>query len=198
MSSRIRFVSARNVFEAFPELGRVLTPPADDSTPRVYAQDALSGPRPTDAIIFLAHLLPRREAVWWAVQCVRAMLGSSADDAALRAADAWVRAPEDDNRRAALAAFDARNQRTATTWLAFAAGWSGGSVTPADKDPMPAPPAACAQGVHTAVILAACAGDPLGVLDRLKACAEAGIRFADGDDVEVRTSAPAAPKLSAP
>ncbi len=62
---------------------------------------------------------------------------------------------------------------------------------------MPAPPGACAQGVHTAVILAACAGDPLGVIDRLKACAEAGIRFADGDDDELRTSAPAAPKSGA-
>ena len=124
MSSRIRFVSARNVFEAFPELRRVLAPPADDPNPLDYTQAALSGPRPTDAIIFLAHLLPRREAVWWAIQCVRAMLGSSADDAALRAADAWVRAPEDDNRRAALAAFNACNQRAPTTWLAFAAGWS--------------------------------------------------------------------------
>jgi hypothetical protein len=198
MSSRIRFVAARNVFEMFPELGRVLAPPAGDPAPIDYARAALSGPRPTDAIIFLAHLLPRREAVWWAIQCVRAMLGSNADDGAFRAADAWVRAPEDDNRRAALAAFNACNQRAATTWLAFAAGWSGGSVTPPDKDPMPAPPAACAQGVHTAVILAACAGDPLGVVDRLKVCAEAGIRFADGDDVEVRTSAPAAPKFGAP
>jgi uncharacterized protein DUF6931 len=198
MSSRIRFVAARNVFEAFPELGRVLAPPAGDPEPLDYTRAALSGPRPTDAIIFLAHLLPRREAVWWAIQCVRAMLGSDADDGAFSAADAWVRAPEDDHRRAALAVFNAGNQRAAMTWLAFAAGWSGGSVTAPDKDPMPAPPAACAQGVHTAVILAACAGNPLGVVDRLKLCAEAGIRFADGEDVEVRTSAPAALKFGAP
>jgi hypothetical protein len=186
MSSRIRFATARNVFEAFPELGRVLAPPADDPAPLDYTRAALSSPRPTDAIIFLAYLLPRREAVWWAIQCVRAMLGSSADDEALRAADAWVHSPEDDNRRAALAACNARDQRAATTWLAFAAGWSGGSVTPSDNDPMPAPPAACAQGVHTAVILAACAGDPLGVVDRLRTCAEAGIRFADGGDAKVQ------------
>jgi hypothetical protein len=198
MSSRIRFVAARNVFEAFPELGRVLVPPTGDPEPLDYTRATLSGPRPIDAIIFLAHLLPRREAVWWAIQCVRAMLGSDADDGAFSAADAWVRAPEDDHRRAALAAFNAGNQRAATNWLAFAAGWSGGSVTAPDKDPMPAPPAACAQGVHTAVILAACAGEPLGLVDRLKLCAEAGIRFADGEDVEVRTSAAAALKFGAP
>ena len=54
---------------------------------------------------------------------------------------------------------------------------------------MPAPPSACAQGAQTAVILAACAGDPLGVIDRLKACAEAGIRFAEGGDAKVRAPA---------
>jgi hypothetical protein len=196
MSSRIRFASARNVFEAFPDLARVLAPPTDDYAPLDYTQTALSSPRPTDAIIFLAYLLPRREAVWWAIQCVRAMLGSSADDEALRAADAWVRAPEDDSRRAALAAYNARDQRAATTWLAFAAGWSGGSVTPPDQQPMPAPPAACAQGVHTAVILAACAGDPLSVVDRLRACAEAGIHFAAGGDASVATpGSPVGPGL---
>jgi hypothetical protein len=98
-----------------------------------------------------------------------------------------VRAPEDDNRRTALAVSNAGIQRAATTWLAFAAGWSGGSITPADKDPMPAPPVASAQSVYTAVILAACAGDPLGIVDRLKACAEAGIRFADGGGAAVRS-----------
>ena len=164
--------------------------------PRSTMRARSSAPSPTAAVIFLAHLLPRREAVWWAIQCVRAMLGAGADDEALRAADAWVRTPEEDTRRAALAAFNAATRR-ATTWLAYAAGWSGGSVTPPDKDPMPAPPAACAQGVHTAVILAACAGDPLGILDRLKACAEAGIRFADGGDAKVRTPRPAAPRSDA-
>ena len=41
-------------------------------------------------------------------------------------------------------------------------------------------------GAQTAVILAACAGDPLGVVDRLKACAEAGVRFAEGGDAKVQ------------
>src|SRR6516225_3101287 len=80
MSSRIRFASARNVFEAFPDLGRIVAPPADDPASLDYAQTALSSQRPTDAIIFLAYLLPRLEAVWWAIQCVRAMLGSGADE----------------------------------------------------------------------------------------------------------------------
>ena len=140
MSSRIRFASARNVFEAFPDLGRVVTLPADDPAPLDYLRALMAAPSPNAAVVFLAHLLPRREATWWAIQCVRAMLGAGADDEALRAADAWVRTPEEDTRRAALAAYNGRDPKAPTTWLAYAAGWSGGSVTGPDKDPMPAPP----------------------------------------------------------
>ncbi len=185
MSSRIRFAAARNVFEAFPDLSYAAAPPADDSAPLDYARALLASPRPTDAIVFLAHLLPRREAVWWSVQCVRAMLGASADDGALRAADAWVRAPEEDHRNAALAVANAADQRAATTWLAFAAAWSGGSITPPDQKPMPAPPSACAKAAHAAVLMAVSAGDPLGVAQRIAACAQAGIRFADGGEATV-------------
>src|SRR5260370_471961 len=111
----------------------------------------------------------------------------------LRAADAWVRAPDEDNRNAALAIANAADQRAATTWLAFAAAWSGGSITRPDQKPMAAPPTACAKAAHTAVILAATAGDPLGVVQRIAACAEAGSRFADGGDATVAgPKAPAA------
>ena len=185
MPSRIRFAAARNVFEAFPDLSYAAAPPADESAPLDHARALLASPRPTDAIVFLAHLLPRREAVWWAIQCVRGMLGPKADDEALRAADTWVRAPDEDNRNAALAIANAADRRAATTWLAFAAAWSGGSMTPADQKPMAAPPSACAKAAHSAVIMAACAGDPLGVAQRLTACAEAGIQFADGGDATV-------------
>ncbi|MGO9232648.1 MAG: DUF6931 family protein [Methylocella sp.] len=191
MSSRVRFVSAQNVFEAFADLKRAAAAPTDDCGPLNYTRTLLTSSRPADAIIFLAYLLPRREAVWWALQCVRAMLGASADDDdALRAADAWVRAPDEDNRRAALAAGNAGDPRAATTWLAFAAGRSGGSLSPPDQRPMPAPPTACAMAANTAVMMAACAGDPRAVVQRIAACAEAGIRFADGGDATV-TGSPA-------
>jgi len=193
MSSRVRFASARNVFEAFPDLGRVVTPPAEDPAPLDYGRVLLASPSPAGAIVFIAYLLPRREAVWWAIQCVRAMHEASADDEALRAADAWVRTPEEGARRAALAACAGRDPKAPTTWLAFAAGWSGGSVTAPDQDPMPAPPAACAQGAHTAIMLAACVGDPLGVVQRLRACAEAGLRFAAGGGADMHAPARTAP-----
>ena len=57
--------------------------------------------------MYLAWALPRREAVWWACQCVRAAVPpaeGSADDAALQAAQRWASSATEDHRRAAFAA----------------------------------------------------------------------------------------------
>ena len=185
MSSRIRFATARNVFETFVELRRVASPPGDDAPPLDYARHLLGSTRPSSAIVFLAHLLPRREAVWWARQCVAAILGPRADDEAFRAADVWVRAPEEENRRAALAIGGSADQAFPTTWLALAAAWSGGSMTAPDVKPMAAPPAACAQAANAAIMLAITQSDPKVFRGWIDACVEAGLRFADGGEARV-------------
>ena len=192
MPSRIRFTSARSVFEAFPDLSYVVTPPADDIQALDHARALLRSPRPSDAVLFISHLLPRREAVWWAAQCVRALLGEGAADETLRAAEIWVRTPEDNNRQAALSAANASDRRKPTTWLAFAAGWSGGSLLPADQKPIPPPAGACAMAANAAIMMAVAAGDPRAVVDRIEACAEAGVRFASGGEptVFVRETVP--------
>jgi len=184
MPSRIRFATARSVFDAFSDLDYVAARPADDIDPLDHAR-ALISSRPREAVLFLSCLLPRREAVWWAAQCVRALIGKDGADEALRAAETWVRAPEDENRRAALSVANACDRRKPATWLAFAAGWSGGSVLAADQKPMPAPPGACAMAANAAIMMAVAAGDPPGAMRRMAACAEAGVRFAGGGDLAV-------------
>jgi len=184
MLSRIRFTSALSVFEAFPDLGYVAARPANDVDPLAHARALSTSSRPGDAILFISHLLPRREAVWWAIQCVRALAPEDADEA-LGAAETWVRTPEDDNRRAALRIANDSDRRKPTTWLAFAAGWSGGSLLAKDQKPVLAPPAACAMAANTAIMLAVAAGDPRAVLERISACADAGVRFADGGEPTV-------------
>jgi hypothetical protein len=151
----------------------------------------LVSPRPIDAILFLAYLLPRREAVWWARQCVGAILGPPGEDEALRAADAWVRAPEEERRRAALAIGMAGEQARATTWLALAVGRSGGSVSAPDQNPIVPPPSACAQAANAAIVLAICGEEPKTIGAWISACVEAGIRFAEGG--EARVVAPRSP-----
>jgi hypothetical protein len=96
-----------------------------------------------------------------------------------------VRTPEDDNRRAALGIANDADRRKPTTWLAFAAGWSGGSLLPADQKPVPPPPGACAMAANSAIMLAVAAGDPRAIVDRIEACAEAGVRFASGGEPTV-------------
>ena len=41
MSSRIRFATARGVYEAFVDLKRIAAPPKDDSAPLDYARASL-------------------------------------------------------------------------------------------------------------------------------------------------------------
>ncbi len=185
MSSRIRFVAARDVFAAFPDLRYVAPTPSDESAPLDYARLLLASPRPADAVIFLAYLLPRREAVWWARQCVGAILGPRADDESFRAADEWVRAPEEDNRQRAREVAGAADSRLATTWLALAAAWSGGSLCAPDLKPMAPPISACAKAANAAIILAITSSDPRAYGRWIADCAQAGIRFAEGGDARL-------------
>jgi hypothetical protein len=192
MSSRIRFATARGVFEAFDDLRHGAPPPADECAPLDYVSQLLASRRPTDALTFLAYLLPRREAIWWAHQCVAAILGPRANTTALRAAEDWVRAPDEERRHAALEIGKAGDQRVATTWLALAAGWSGGSLIGAEHTPVLPPPSSCAKAVNAAVVLAVCTVDQRTMPAWISACVEAGIRFADGEEAKVIAPKPAA------
>ena len=109
--------------------------------------------------------------------CLRAINGNKVDDALL-AAEAWVRDPDEPTRRAALTVGWTRNARLATTWLALAAGQSGGSIAAEDRPHVPPPPQATALDVKAAVILAIAQSPPASQSAWLTACVEAGIRFA--------------------
>jgi hypothetical protein len=197
MQSRIRFPIARDVFAAFPELAKLTPEPADEAAPLDHVRRLLASKRSVDAILFMAHLLPRREAVWWARQCVGAILGPSGEDEAFRAAEAWVRAPDEEKRRAALDIGNARDPRAPTTWLARAAGWSGGSRSAPEHKPMPPQPSACARAANAAIILAITQQEPAVIHPWIRACVEAGISFADGGEATVRAPTRAAPKSGA-
>lgn len=197
MSDRLRFSSARQVFEAFPTIAADIEVAPAAESPLDFARKLLAPGRRFEAIVYLAYLLPRREAVWWGCQCVRAMNGNKPDDALL-AAEAWVRDPDETSRRAALDLGWKRDARRATTWLALAAGQSGGSIAHEDAPHVPAPPQATALDVKAAVILAIAQSPPADQLAWLSACVEAGIRFAEGGDAQVRAPAAAGRARRAP
>jgi hypothetical protein len=98
------------------------------------------------------------------------------DEIALKAAEDWVRAPEDPNRRRALHIGTMANQRAASTWVALAAAWSGGPMIVGGSGP-PAPPQLTARAAYTAIRIAL-GGKPdrVGCISQ---CVERGVRIAE-------------------
>jgi len=125
-----------------------------------------------DAVIFLAHALPRAQAVRWACDCVEAAGAAGSTPAAhvaVSTARAWASMPDaarctDAARAADVATLDTES---AARFAAFAAAWSGESLAP-EGQPVVAPaPALGARAVAAAVRLAAALGDPAGMRARL-------------------------------
>ena len=110
------------------------------------------------AVGFCAFLLPRREAVWWGCRTVKTFIPEPSPDEeeAIRVAEEWVREPDDERRAAALELGRRASSKLATTYLALAAGWSGGRLTVGADEAVPVPPHQTAQVVRAAVLIAAC------------------------------------------
>ena len=151
---RLRFATARQVFEAFPPACNDIESEPADSDPMAFIESLLGGPTPEDAVGFCAYMLPRREAVWWACQCIRATnqpIGSD-DLKLLELAENWVKEPEEANRKAALAAGMAAAEKRPAAWAALGAGWSGGSMVDDPERPVVPPNYLTAQTVRAAVL----------------------------------------------
>ncbi len=196
MTTRVRFSRSADVFEAFPMLARFAAPPTDEVDPIEDIRRRLAGRRPVEAIALLAHTLPRREAVWWARRCVAALLGAKGEDECALATETWVRAPDDQNRREALERGLAAVEGRPTTWLALAAGRSGGNVAPANLPPTPATPEACAQAVSAAITLAIVTKEPREMPGWMDACVSGGVAFAEGQEMKIVAPAPTPARVS--
>ncbi len=113
-----------------------------------------------DAVRFLAHMMTKREAIWWACLCIRPDKGavvSAAAAAAHQPAEAWVADPTDAKRRAAHAAAEAAGIGPPVKLTCEAAFFSEGSMGPAEYKEVPAPEGLSATTAANAVILAAVA-----------------------------------------
>ena len=177
--SRIRFAFAQEVFAAFPTACEDIKAKPTEEPPLVFLRSLVNGPVPEDAITFCAYLLPRREAVWWASQCVRDLVGTPTeyDQAALKSAEDWVFEPEEPKRQAALQIGMTGNRKAPSTWVALAAAWSGGNLVINEYGGAPAPPHLTAKAASGALMFAL-----LGKPDRgaeITRCIERGIQIAE-------------------
>jgi hypothetical protein len=131
-----------------------------------------------DAVRFIAHALPKREAVWWAWVCARRSAGENPQakiKAALDATERWIAQPNDDNRRLAMTAAQKAEVGTAAGCAGLAAFFSGGSLAPPDAPPVPPGEFLAAKAVSGAVIFAAVAKEPEKAPEKFRSFVAQGV-----------------------
>ena len=178
--SCVRFATARALFETYPEVAQKIRAAPNDQPVIDFTRLLLSNGRLADAVTFCAYLLPRREAVWWACSSVRTLAVDVMQNGAagLLAAEAWVVKPDDQHRQAALAIGSSGDRRHPSTWLARAAGWSGGFQTSGAKQ-VPIPPYMTARAARIAVLFSAAKIGGTQRLTGLQSSIENGIKLAE-------------------
>jgi hypothetical protein len=176
---RLRFETVRDLLEAFPIAERLIEVEPSDEPSLQFLAGLVARNDLDRAVGFCAFLLPRREAVWWGCRTVRVLLPdrSREEEAAIRAAEKWVQRPEDDLRVAALELGTRGSSELPSTYLALAAGWSGGRIDVGADTPVPVPAHQTARVVRAAVLVAACRVEMARKSEILRRCLEDGIRL---------------------
>ena len=154
MAQRLRFSTARGLFDAFPAALEDMAARPSDRPSLEFVKELAASPTPEDAITFTAYLLGPREAVWWGHQCLSMLADhlAATDQQLMALAEDWVRHPDEERRNHALEQGMASPTKTPGVWLALAAGWSGGSMMGPDAPPVPPPPYLTARAVNAGVL----------------------------------------------
>lgn len=179
----LRFPTVRDLYDAFPTAADDVGAPPNDTDSLAFLRSLAEQESWNAAVSFCAYLLPRRDAVWWGCQSLRRIQSqfTPAEIAALDAAESWVQQPEEELRRAALDVGLATDNRLPAAWMALAAGWSGGSITPADYGMVPAEPYQTARALRAGLLMAMARLISDDAPAIMKPCIESGIALADDD-----------------
>jgi hypothetical protein len=187
MANRIRFTTAAQVAQAFPAAAGDLGDMSEGVSPADHLARLALAENPNAAVIFAALALPKREAVWWGCIALRGMgaLAGGLDEGSregLRLAEAWVRNPEEDERRAAGRYAESQYFEGAGAWIAFAAFTTSGSLAPAGLQAVPPSPEISGKCVALAIMQATNDPDALRRLANLRVALESARDFAAGGD----------------
>jgi hypothetical protein len=164
------------------EARMLLAPGSALPTQRAYVALLMERGFPMDAVRFIAHALPRREAVWWSWVCARKSAGETPKPqikAALDATERWVVQPTEDHRRQALQFGEAADFGTAAGCAALGAFMSGGSLGPPEAPVVPPGEFMTAKAVSGSVILAAVTPDPVKAAEKFEEYVKLGLEVAD-------------------
>lgn len=183
MAKRIRFTTAAQVAEAFPEVAEDLGDVPGDKLPLDYVQQLIESDNVMTALTFTALAFPKRDAVWWGCLTLRGMGASDPLTAeGLRLAEAWCRHPEEEERRAAGEFAQENYFEGAGPWISFAAFTTSGSMAPAGLQAVPPSAEVCGKSVAMAIMLATEDEDAFRMIENQKCAIASATDFAnDGD-----------------
>jgi hypothetical protein len=151
----LRFATLRDLYEAFSTAQDDIEQEPNDHPVLAFLQQLREWQSWQGAISLCAYLLPRREAVWWGCRSLRRMIVIAGPEPHILAvAEAWVREPNEDHRLAALHLGGQADSRLPSTWMALAAGWSGGSIVAPEYGIVPAAPQQTARAVRAGLMIA--------------------------------------------
>ena len=149
---------------------------------RVFVTQLMETALVPDAVTFLAHALPRREAVWWAWLCARDSIGAAPKPVvaeALESTKTWIAEPTDEHRRAALSAGETAGFGTPVGLAALAAFLCGDTLGPAGGPPAPPGPFDAAKAITGCVHMSAVADPKADIPARYAEFVKRGIELAD-------------------
>lgn len=149
----------------------------DDMSPSKYINLLSEKGLYKDAIGFLAHGLPVPVSIQWASACVKEFQppepGPKAT-ASLAAAEKWIESPSDQGRWEAKKAADDGEMSSPADCLAMGVFFSGGSVTPPEAPPTPAPPYSAQKLVAGSIMMAGVSHAPEKANDKYRRALDIG------------------------
>jgi hypothetical protein len=114
-----------------------------------------------DGLVIIARALPPQLAVAWGLECTRLGLEGSgpaieAERAGIALAEQCLKDPSEENRQLCLQFAEGARRLTSSSWIATAAAWADGPLTPPSVPvKVDAPPQAVSEAVVAALKLAA-------------------------------------------
>jgi hypothetical protein len=155
------------------EAKKILTP---EISANEYIDALVAKQLHPDAVQFIAHFLPKRQAVWWALGCVKhgAQELTPEQDAALKSTEQWIADPNNENRQAAFRAAEDADTSTPAGITALAAYYS--DALPPTADPkMNAKSYFVTAKLVTAAVMLAATSDPEQLKSRFSVFVTRGV-----------------------
>ncbi len=165
-------------FKLDPEAATLARPEHD---PPAFVAALVAAEQYAGAIWFLAHSLPRREAIWWAWTCARRTGPAErppAIQAALDATERWLSQPTEANRRPTFELAEQAGLGTPAGCAALATFFAAGSIAPVGAPDVEAPEFGAARAVAGGIVLSAVSPPPAEAPKRFKQFVAQGLEVA--------------------